>query len=242
MKVFIAAAPNGLDAEAQMVTEYSIRKFTSVEPKITWLIDGTHEEDPLYDWDMGLWETPYCGFRWAVPELCDFEGDALYINFNNIVLSDLDELMQIPWDEDAVLMTTKKNWFNIIRFNNSKIQKYLPSIADMKFASSAYEICAKYFIENKNLVQWLPGNWSPDPAKCIEDLEDRRAVYYEDLYNVYLKKETFPRLSKTSTDHWFDQYINPEKGHDFTCELFDNYFNQALNADYRVEKYINEPD
>lgn len=243
IKVFVGCAPDGLDAEAQMVFEYSLKKFCVVECEIVWLKDNLEDkEDPLYSWDMGHWETPYCGFRWAVPELSEFKGDSLYLDFNHIVLSDVSWLMELPWKDDGLIMTPKDNKFAMMRFNNEKIQKYLPTIEEMAQCSTSHTFCCQYFSLNKRLLQYLPGDWGPDPVFCIGDLAQKRLIYYQDLYNMYLKEYGYNRLRQTATDHWFDIYVDKKRPKNFGAEVFDEYYHEALNNSFTVEQYTNVVD
>jgi hypothetical protein len=237
IKIYVACAPDGLDAEAQMVLDYSIRKFTTVDYEIIWLQDSEDEDSPLFNWNMDTWETPFCGFRWAVPELSNFEGESLYLDFNHIILSDLAEISQIDWKNDAVLMTTKNNPLSIIKFNNRKIQKYLPLIEEMAISSSSHSICARYFLENKKLIQYIPGDWGPDPSNTLEDLAYKNAIYYEDLHNMYLKPIGYSRLNENCIDHWFNIYVDKTRKPNFDCEVFGEYYHEALNNNFKIEKY-----
>ena len=44
------------------------------------------------------WGTPFSGFRFAVPELCSFQGRAIYLDADMIVLADIAELWEQPPD------------------------------------------------------------------------------------------------------------------------------------------------
>ena len=42
-------------------------------------------------WNQGM-VTPFTMFRWAIPEICKFEGRAIYLDVDQIVLGDISEL------------------------------------------------------------------------------------------------------------------------------------------------------
>ena len=123
VKIYVGCAPEGLDAEAQMVLDYSIKKFTSIDYEIIWLKDSKRKGSKLHGLDMSHWGTPFCGFKWAVPELSKFKGESIYLQYNHIVLEDIAQLVDQKIEKDAVMITSKTNAFSAIKFNNKAIKK-----------------------------------------------------------------------------------------------------------------------
>ena len=65
IKLFVGCAPNGEDAETQMVLEYTAKKNSSMPVDITWM---KHEPEGIWSgWKSETWATPFSGFRWAIP-------------------------------------------------------------------------------------------------------------------------------------------------------------------------------
>ena len=63
IKLFVGTAPNGEDAESQMVLEYTARKHCSMPIDIVWM---KHSNDPMdfrAGWKSTTWATPFSGFR-----------------------------------------------------------------------------------------------------------------------------------------------------------------------------------
>lgn len=98
IRLFVGTDPAQHIAERAL--EASIRKNTSMPVDITWMRRG----DPGWDWGghrepeegnlWGRWATPFSLFRWAVPEACGYEGRAIYLDCDMIVLGDLRELWE----------------------------------------------------------------------------------------------------------------------------------------------------
>lgn len=84
MRIFIGTEPS--QSRAEKVLEYSIRKSTSCDVDITMMRRG----DPGFDWGQG--PTGFTMFRFAVPELCGFEGFAIYLDCDMLVRRDISAL------------------------------------------------------------------------------------------------------------------------------------------------------
>jgi hypothetical protein len=232
IKIYVACAPKGLDAEAQMVLDYSIRKFTTVDYEIIWLQDSEDEDSPLFNWNMDTWETPFCGFKWAIPELSNYEGESIYLSYNQIIMEDIAKIVEADFEEDKVLLTAKDSALNVIKFNNSKIKKYLPTIEEMKISSSAHQFSQGYFFNNEDKIQFIEGDWGTE----ISDIVSKSSVLYYNLRETYLDKYTFPRLKKLGEEHWFSSSEDREET--FTSKVFEQYYEEALNEGYTVENYV----
>jgi hypothetical protein len=83
---------------AERALENSIRAQTEEELEFTWMRAG----DEGYEWgpqpvvpytgDKKLWATGFSGFRYIVPELCNYEGRAIYLDTDMILMEDIFEL------------------------------------------------------------------------------------------------------------------------------------------------------
>lgn len=83
--VFIGTAPEHFEAERAL--ENSI-KANSPTASISWMRKG----DPGWDFiDRG--PTGFTMFRFCVPELMGFEGQAIYLDVDMLVLADLEQLL-----------------------------------------------------------------------------------------------------------------------------------------------------
>ena len=110
IKVFVGCDPNNCDLEQMMVLDYSIHKHTQQPVEIVWM-QLSHDENSVWfsepakkiGWRTEKWATPFSGFRWAIPEYCGFEGRAIYMDADVVVLCDLAELWQHPMAAGAMV-------------------------------------------------------------------------------------------------------------------------------------------
>jgi Glycosyl transferase family 8 len=102
MRVFVGADESQLVAAS--VLEHSIRKHASRPVEFTTMIDLDVPEpkDPA-----NRARTGFSFYRFLIPELCGYEGRALYLDSDMQVFADLAELWDIPFDDDTVLCTNQ---------------------------------------------------------------------------------------------------------------------------------------
>jgi hypothetical protein len=118
IRIFVGCAANGEDIESQIVLEYTLRKHATLPLEITWMQQSRDVNSPYYSeradahstsnhadvasirrssgWQTQKWATPFSGFRWALPAICKFEGKAIYMDSDFIVLADIAELWNTP--------------------------------------------------------------------------------------------------------------------------------------------------
>lgn len=81
IKVFVGTHP--MHEKAEKVVEWSIRKNTSAEVEI------------IFTRNVISWQTPPTGFsshRYLIPKLCNFEGYAIHLDVDMLVLGDIQDL------------------------------------------------------------------------------------------------------------------------------------------------------
>jgi hypothetical protein len=92
IKIFVGTSSNNEDSEAEMVLEYTLRKNTEHPLDITWMRQ-TRDEDSIWGgWETNRWSTPFSGFRWAIPEACNFSGRAIYMDVDQLNLRNIVDL------------------------------------------------------------------------------------------------------------------------------------------------------
>lgn len=96
MRIFIGSSANGEDAEIEAVYEYTLRKNTDRDLEIVWMRQTHDEYDFWYGFNTHNWPTPFSGYRWAIPEYCEYEGKAIYTDVDMINFRDIGDL----WDTD----------------------------------------------------------------------------------------------------------------------------------------------
>ncbi|MEL6431773.1 MAG: PqqD family peptide modification chaperone [Planctomycetota bacterium] len=107
VRVFVGTDPR--QTRAEVALEYSIRKHTSGPVEVVWM---DHSRGGIWDgWNIGRergpaaipvqggstsWATEFTCFRFAIPHASGFEGRAIYLDSDMIVLGDLRELLETP--------------------------------------------------------------------------------------------------------------------------------------------------
>lgn len=99
IKVFVGCDPNDCDLEQMMVLEYSLRKHSSLPVNIHWMQLSRNPESFWFSkpetgegWNTVKWATPFSAFRWSIPAHCNYEGRAIYMDADMLVMSDIAEL------------------------------------------------------------------------------------------------------------------------------------------------------
>ena len=245
IKIFVGCDPNNCDLEQMMVLDYSLHKHTQHALEIVWM---QLSHDPASDWysdshsNIGWrtekWATPFSGFRWAIPAICHYQGRAIYMDTDIIVLSDIAELWQQPINDHAMVMA--KGGKSVARlctclWDCAKAKAHLPPLDEIKSNPKSHKLLMKKIKQQPNLVQPYT-----DSFNCIdgEDLpiENIKILHYSDMGTQFSHQYALPRLAKTGQSHWFDGEILPHPRQDLT-DLFDQYYQEALAAGYRPEHY-----
>lgn len=249
IKVFVGCDPNNCDLEQMMVLDYSIRKNTKCPVEIIWMQLSHNPTSPWFSdqtnhlgWSTEKWATPFSGFRWAIPELCNFEGRAIYMDADVIVLTDLAELWNTPFDSNTMVIA--KGGKSTARlctcvWNCEEAKQYLPSLQKIKEDPEAHQKLMKLIKNKPQLVQ----NYT-DSYNCIDGddlpIDKIKILHYSDMGTQFSHKYAIPRLEKDNQKHWFDGKIMPHSRQDLT-ELFDQYYAEALELGYEPENYTIKP-
>ncbi|NHC03520.1 glycosyl transferase [Acinetobacter sp. 187] len=249
IKVFVGCDPNNCDLEQMMVLDYSIQKHSSSHVDIIWM-QLSHDSSSFWfadaesksGWRTEKWATPFSGFRWAIPAYCDYEGRAIYMDTDVIVLSDLNTLWQHPIEGNAVVAA--KGGKSTARlctcvWDCAKAKAVLPDIDRLKNDPDAHQNLMKKIKAHPELVQPYQDHYN-----CIDgedlDISEIKILHYSDMGTQFSHKYSIPRLAKNDTQHWFDGEILEHPRQDL-AQLFDQYYQEALDAGFKLEDYMIEP-
>ena len=99
IRLFVGTDVYQRAAGAERVIENSLKRNTKGEVDIVWMRQGS----PGWDWggQAYSWCTPFSMFRWFIPEYCNWEGRAIYIDADMAILRDLEELWTHPLPSGA---------------------------------------------------------------------------------------------------------------------------------------------
>lgn len=164
VKIFIGSSSNGEDADMEMIYEYSLRKNTNRDVDITWMRQSRDTDSVWGGWLTRTWSTPFSGFRWAIPELCQFEGKAIYTDEDMINLHDIGDLYDTPMNGKCIMARKGKRFggheFCVMLIDCAKMKEHLIPISRMKRISETHHRFIHKFSGNAGLVGDLDPRWN----------------------------------------------------------------------------------
>lgn len=209
LRVFVGTSPGGQDAEACAALEASVRRRSSVPLDVRYLTTE-HEQG----WDASAWSTPWTALRWAVPELCGFEGIAVYFDCPSIVLADVTELaaaaLLIP---RRTMMLARREGRNLLTscivFDCAEAEKYLKPISAMRTDPGAHYAVGALLDRRQSLVAPLPGGWGYSDMEAAKDPPAAASVHFGSPYMQPHLAHADRRLAREGRKHWFDEVRLP---------------------------------
>lgn len=188
VRIFIGSSSNGEDAPIEVAYEYSLRQHCSRELDITWMRQSTNHSDPWGLWQAERWSTPFSGFRWGIPEVCGFEGRAIYTDCDMINLRDIAELVDIDMQGKPIAARRGSRFggheFCVMVFDCAEFRKHAVPIGRMRTDPGAHHRMISTFSGKTDLVTDIDPRWN-----CL-DGEDRSL---DDIWQLhYTKMETQP--------------------------------------------------
>lgn len=162
-------------AGAEKVLEHSIRKHATCPVQMHWMRSG---DAPLWaasefgdpgTWKLGRpvdhawpkrgWGTPFSSFRFAIPELMGFQGRAVYMDADMVVLGDVRELLERPLRRPWTCIDPRITDVSIIDCAAFQSPRW-PSISTMKPSGAS----AGHYVGLLNQLGWidptLPPTWN----------------------------------------------------------------------------------
>lgn len=232
VKVFIGSGEASLLERKTLI--HSLRKHTQRELDI-YVINGTHNAIELNDSEPFLAPmslrvkyrnaTEFSLYRFLIPEICNYQGKAIYVDSDMVCLSDIGELFDTPtngcsflakkgaykayrgtdfWGLSVMLIDCEKSRFDLEAiFDN--IEQGLFNQTDLMAMSRTFLSHHPYVIEELD-TQWnVFDYWD----------KDTKLIHYTGLY----------------TQPW--KYPNHPYG-----ELWFNYFNEAIASGFITNQDI----
>lgn len=245
IKVFVGCDPNNCDLEQMMVLDYSIHKHTTYPVEIVWMQLSNNPESFWYSnpktgegWQTSKWATPFSGFRWAIPEYCGFEGRAIYMDADIIVMCDLAELWQHPIKAEAIVAAkTKQEMTRLCTcvWDCAAARAYIMPVEQLKADINGHQQMMDKLKQNPQLITPYQ-----DSYNCVDGedmpIKDIKILHYSDMGTQFSHKYALPRVQAEGYEHWFDGQIMPHPREDLS-QLFDAYYQEALQAGYKPDNY-----
>lgn len=243
IRVFVGCAANHEDLESQSVLEWSIRKHASEPVEITWMQLSRDPASPWSGWRTERWATPFSGFRWAIPEVCGFEGRAVYTDSDVIVMADIAELWRQEFKPGkAVMAKGGGSWRMCVSlWDCAAMKAHLPPLVAQKADPNAHAMmCAR--IPSATWVQAFEGNWNCLDGEKYKDLRDSaiKAIHYTDMSSQPQLRHALPRLKAQGLSHWFDGQTRTHPRRDLIA-LFDEMLEEAKANGFPPERYADKP-
>lgn len=247
IRVFVGCDPNNCDLEQMMVLEYSMKKHTTSPIEIVWMQlsndpNSFWYSDPVNSkgWNTSLWVTPFSGFRWAIPEYCGYKGKAIYMDADMIVLSDIKDLWNHPFNEKSIMVSKGRDQAHrtcVMLWDCEKAKKELPKLVKIKSKEKSHKRLGKKLQKKPSLI--TPFN---DHYNCLDgenlSIEEIKILHFTDIDTQFSHKYSIPRLESEGSKHWYEGEVNEHWRKDLIV-LFDRYYQEALEAGYSLENYRN---
>ena len=249
IRIMVGAAANGEDAESQAVLEYTLRRHCSRPIEITWMRLSRDPASPFYSdrgkgWNTRAWSTPFSGFRWAVPALCNFEGRAIYMDSDMIVMADIGELWDMEMRPGAIIASAtggKHNRFDVALWDCAGAQGVVAAIEWQRVAPHAHRTMIQRMQTRRDLVHELPAGWNCLDGEGFARLDDPavKVIHYTKMSTQPHLPRAKSRMAQRGEAHWYDgrTSAHPNKA---LQDLFDVRLGEATRAGYAPERY--EPE
>jgi hypothetical protein len=236
IRVFAGCAPDGHDAESCAVVEFTLRKHASLPIDLTWMIASRESRSPWFGWDMSRWATPFSGFRWAVPELCGFEGRAIYLDSDLIVMADIAELWNAEIEPGKCVVARDARRFCVSLWDCAAAKPHLLALEALKRADG-HQRQSAYFRTHGELVQRFDGHWNYLDSQDTAPIADAKILHYTDLSTQPHMHHAIPRLAAEGRKHWYD---GPRRRHPRLdiVQRFEWEFAHAKEAGFTADRYV----
>lgn len=244
IRVFVGCAANHEDAESQAVLEYTLRKHASQPVDIVWMKQSNDPDSFWYGWNTTKWATPFSGFRWGIPAYCNYEGRAIYMDSDVIVMDDIAQL----WNAEllpgkCVIAKGGGSWrFCVSLWDCRKTADLAFPIERIRSDPDAHKKLGLLW-RNSALVQpFRPDqNWNClDGESLMLDDPRLKALHYTAMANQPHLPWALVRLERVGRKHWFEGKVEPHWRDDLR-HLFQRLMLEADQAGYRVEDYCADP-
>lgn len=241
IRLFVAADPNGCDAESLLVLEHSLRKNTPVAVDIHYMMQSPVPGDIWNGWATEKWSTPFSGFRWAVPAAAGFRNRAIYCDSDFVFLTDLRQLWEQEFLPGKVAMVKGgvEGWRFCLTMWNCEEAKKIPELAALLECKGDPDLHRKlnHLMVTKyaDRLQVFSGDWNniDGEDKAVSQID---ALHYSSMCHQLHGKYAAPRLASQGRKHWFDDAAKPHWRQDLQT-LFDRYYQEALDNGMKVEDF-----
>ena len=210
---------------AEKVLRYSIEKHASVSVDITTMDytlgghwanwnRGRETGEPTYESNSrneegkrSVWYTDFTNFRWAIPEICGFQGRAIYVDVDIILLANIQELFELPMSHPVLSLTTQQSSVMLMDCAAFKNIEAWPSLDEMKTSEMQIKDYAQILQDTDSFGE-LPKEWNCLDGKGFKK-KKTKLVHYTDMHTqpwrpypdkLMYKTHAHPKVEKL----WFE--------------------------------------
>lgn len=133
IRIFVGTSEHQDDKNAEKVLEYTLRKNCSQELDIVFMrnIQGSF----FGGYDNTNWWTPFSYLRWTIPEYCNFDGKAIYMDVDQVNFKDISEFYNIDLKSTPIAVREKDYRTCVMLMDCKKLKGLLPSSEELKHSS-----------------------------------------------------------------------------------------------------------
>jgi hypothetical protein len=244
IRVFVGTPANNEDLESQAVLEYTLRKHCSEPIDLTWMKLSKDPRSFWYSsaakregWLTASWATPFSGFRWGIPAFCNFEGRAIYLDIDMILMSDIAELWNTEIKGDAFCVAKDAKTFCCTLWQCDRARDVLPPVQRIKREYALYAHLKRKF-NPQQIQSFSNGNWNCLDGESYRDMNDPdiKIIHCTSIPHQPQLKYALPRLAAEGKRHWSNKKPEPHWRQEITT-LFDQLLAEAKAAGYAPESY-----
>lgn len=234
IRIFIGTEDGNQKAEKAL--HYSIIKNCKSNVDIYWMSDKY--KDSVWDnWNKGRddrtqnsgvgWKTNFSVFRWAIPELCNYSGKAIYLDVDQIVLKDIEQMWNLDIENHGILAINEERT-DVMLMNCSKFKADIwPKIQQMK-PSGRNQKHYRLLVQKNLSIGILDKMYNCLDGKDF-DYEKTRLVHY----------------TKMNTQPWrpFPEAMEYKEHSNKQVEsLWYDYYKEALEFEAKNNYILGSPD
>jgi hypothetical protein len=234
LRVFVGTSA-GDDAEACIVLEATLRKHSTVPLQITWLNSAT-----CPGWETQGWSTPWSAYRWAVPELCNWTGRAVYMDCPQVVIGDVAALASAPIPEGTSVLLRKSGGAvrtGVMVWDCTNTRKWVPSLRDLKGEIGVHQRLSALVAGGSSLSAELPAGWAVQDVEYSDNpARATGSVHYANAHIQPHQSRARRRLRAAGRTHWFVGTRLPHFSQGM-IDMFEREYAAALAEGYVLDDY-----
>lgn len=245
IRLFVGCSANDEDLEAQAVFEYSLRKHHPANDiDLTWMRLSKNPDsfwyadpDAHHGWRTASWATPFSALRWGIPAFCNFQGRAIYMDCDMILMDDIVKLWNHPWDVNkAIIAKGESVLYCTMLMDCALLQPILPPIEDIKTKPNAYRDIRRSL--DRHVQPFGNGNWNCRDGENYPTIfdPDVKVLHYTSIPTQPTHPYAKARLDAENRPHWFTGHSSPHPRREVR-DLFDEYYAAAINSGYAIDRY-----